>query len=98
MRKRARVTLSWIPSVSLDVVGVNVHVVMDGEDVFDTNLTPDVSEVVVGHFDAGASLTAVVTVTDGTYSVPASTSFQVPDLEEPLPVTELGWNYEVIEE
>lgn len=93
--KQARVYLEWLPSVSLDVVSVEVSVVADGEQVFSTVVTPDVTKVDVGSYAEGVVLVATVSVSDGTYSVPASTSFQVPDLTRPEPVSGLDWSYEV---
>ena len=94
---KARVYLEWEPSVSRDVVEVFVQVYANDEKVFDVSVTPDVTGVEVGVFEESTVLNATVSVSDGTYTTPASTSFQVPDLTRPEPVEGLGWTYEVVE-
>jgi|SRR5690606_9234928 len=97
--KKARVFLEWTPSVSLDVRTVSVLVTdVNGDEVLNTTVTPDVNKVEVGVFDQHAVLNAEVVTFDGIYeSEPVRASFTVPDLEAPMGVTDLGFTYEVVE-
>jgi hypothetical protein len=97
--KNAKVTLSWVKSVSTDVVNQVVVVLANGVEVFATNLPPDVQSVEVGTFAEDTVLTATVTVADdkGNTGVAEAPSFTVPDLENPQPVTGLGWSMEVVD-
>jgi hypothetical protein len=97
--KNAKVTLSWVRSVSADVVNQSVVVFANGVEVFTTNLPSDVESVEVGTFAEDTILTATVTVADenGNVGVADAPSFTVPDLENPQPVTGLGWSMEVVD-
>lgn len=97
--KNAKVTLSWVKSVSSDVVSQSVVVNANGVEVFAANLPADVESVEVGVFAENTVLTATHTVADGAgkTGVAEAPSFTVPDLENPQPVTGLGWSMEVVE-
>jgi hypothetical protein len=97
--KNAKVTLSWVKSVSSDVVNQSVVVMANGVEVFNTNLPSDVESVEVGIFAEDTVLTATHTVADekGNTGVAEAPSFTVPDLESPMAVTNFGWSYEVVD-
>lgn len=95
--KQAKVWLEWTPSVSLDVKSTHVSVEVGDDVVFDVDLPANANGVEVGTYNEGDILVATVSVFDGTFTTDAETSFQVPDLTKPEPVTGLNWKYEVVE-
>lgn len=98
--KNADVTLSWVKSVSNDVVSQNLDIVVNGVSTGGVNLAPDVEQLRVGIFAAGTVLTGTHTVADaaGNTAVVNLPSFTVPDLDNPLPATGHNWSYVVVEE
>lgn len=97
--KNAKVTLSWVKSVSSDVVNQVVVVAVNGVDIFLANLAPDVQSVEIGTFAQGSVLTGTHTVADGSGNTAVANlpSFTVPDLESPVPATGFSWSYVVVE-
>lgn len=90
----ARVRVFWTPSPSPDVKTQTLVVLENGVEVVNEVLTPNVSEkIVVLHQNSVVDVK--ITVSDGTFSVPADFGFVMPDLEQPLPVSFIG--FEVLE-
>lgn len=87
--KEALVSVSWLRSASTDVESQNFIVSVNSATVLDESLDSSVDNY--QFWVAEKSLVAVsLTVFDGTnLSVPATLSFQVPDLTEPLAATDL---------
>lgn len=98
--KNADVTLSWVKSVSTDVVNQHLDVVVNGVSTGGVNLAPDIESLRVGIFAAGTVLTGTHTVADaaGNTAVVNLPSFTVPDLDNPMPATGFNWSYVVVEE
>lgn len=97
MQLKARVKISWNPSVSGDVVAQNILVVVAGELILVNEVLPptlDEFQVVLNENDAVyVELTCVDE--SGKVSDPAKLSFHIPDLRAPQPITGLG--FEIIE-
>jgi hypothetical protein len=84
----ADVKVSWVPSVSTDVVSQLVEVkTLAGEVVFSATLVPEVVEAVVENLSEKTDYLVVVTVTDGTSSAVASLQFNLGDLTPVQPVS-----------
>ena len=96
---KARVFLTWDRSASDDVNSAHVSVTnSENGVVVEHDLRPDVQELNVGVYSELTSLSAKITVTDGTYSTTTIGSFQVPDLTKPAEVENVGWTYEIVED
>jgi len=90
----ARVRVFWTPSPSSDVISQHLVVLENGEEVVNDILSSTVSEKIVT-LEQNSVVDVTVTVFDGTFKVPAHFGFVMPDLEQPLPVTGLG--FEILE-
>lgn len=90
----ARVKLTWVPSVSSDVVSQVLSVAVDGDEVvYDLPPSANSFEVWVAE---KASVEVMLYANDGTHSSDAARlGFVVPDLAAPLPPAELG--FEIVE-
>lgn len=88
--KHAQVRLFWTPSPSKDVKRVLIEVVADNFVIAQSELPPSANEYIL-NIPENAIVDVVIGVDDGTYVVPASFTFTVPDLTKPLPVTDIGF-------
>jgi hypothetical protein len=90
MAKIAKVKLFWTKSVSQDIAKVTVTTTINGA-VTVTEVGPEVQDVTVDVAAMGVvSFLVVVTDTEGKTATSETHSFTLGDLEDPLPVTNLG--------
>lgn len=93
--KVADVKVSWVASVSTDVVSQLVELKsLTGELLKEVTLAPEVTEVVVEGLLEKTDYLVVVTVTDGTTSAASSLQFNLGDLVPVQPVS--GLKVEVV--
>lgn len=91
--KLADVQVSWMPSVSDDVVSVEfVLTNMVGEYLVREVLLPEVSDFVVYRLKEKSKYLASVTVTDGYNNVSSVLEIVIPDLSAPIGVTDMGYS------
>ena len=99
--RTAKVTISWVPSPSDDVVSQHIKVVDpdDGQIFYDDNVGKEVTSVVLPQsVSEKQKLQVVVVVTDGVnQSDPVVVDWTVPDLTKPAPVSNLAFSYEVVD-
>lgn len=89
--KKADVKVSWVRSVSGDVVSQVVALkTSNGDVVSEVTLDPMVSETVFVGLLEKTDYVVVHTVTDGYSASPTSLDFNLGDLEAPQAVTGLG--------
>jgi hypothetical protein len=88
--KVADVKLSWVASVSTDVVKNILSVAIDGNEPTLSELSPEVTSAVI-EVNAQSSVVFSVTTVDseGLQSVSSVYTFTLGDLEAPQPVTNL---------
>ena len=90
--KLADVLLSWTPSVSLDVVSVEVDVTKtDGTEVFNNTLLPEVSSVIVEGLEEKVNYLVTITVSDGVNTANTTLEMDIPDLSVPQAVENLSF-------
>ena len=93
--KVADIKVSWVASVSTDVVSQLVELKsLTGELLKEVTLAPEVTEVVVEGLLEKTDYLVVVTVTDGTTSDASSLQFNLGDLVPVQPVS--GLKVEVV--
>lgn len=88
--REAITRLTWTPSVSLDVVGQELRVSVDGLEVYDEMLDA-VASTFEMQIPEGAAVLVKLRASDGFFeSEWATLEFVLPDLEMPLAPTGLG--------
>jgi len=88
----ADVRVYWLPSVSEDVVELDLHVQTGDQVVVSTVLSSEATEYVVLGLKEKTNYVVTVTVSDGTTDVSTSLDVNLGDLSAPLPVTGLGFD------
>lgn len=90
--KLADIKVSWIPSPSPDVVGIKIflkNLETQAETVVE--LPPESASHVFKELKEKMSYLVTVRLTDGTNHVDTTAQIDIPDLEKPQPVTNLGF-------